>query len=93
MSYSIDARQIQGQLAALPLATRVTIELRLKEVARFAGLNPPPSPLFLMMEGLDPVSIFRFEVHGVRVSYEFDVEAQVVRARRASWIRQIRQVA
>lgn len=93
MSYSIDARHIQPQLEALPLATRVTIELKLKDVARFAGLNPPPSPIFLMLEGLDPISIFRFEVHGVRVSYEVDVDAQVVRATRAAWASQVRRVA
>lgn len=93
MSYSIDARSVQAQLEALPLAMRVTIELKLKEVARFAGLNSLPSPIFLMLEGIDSVTIFRFEVHGLRVTYEFDADVQVVRATRICRVKQTRQVA
>ena len=93
MSYSIDARRVGPQLLALPAATRIAVELKLKEVARFAALTPPPSPVFLMLEGIDPMNIFRVEVEGVRVNYVVDAEGEVVRATSVSRISQALRVA
>src|SRR5256885_5204517 len=79
-AYEIDTRGVRGQLDALPLAVRMQVEVRLSQIAQFAGLTPPPSAMFLRLEGIDPESVFRFEIAGLRVNYEVDTDGRVVRA-------------
>jgi len=82
MAYDVDLRLVSKALEALPAAARLEIELKLRSVAKFADLTPPPSVAFLLLEGIDPASVFRFEVAGYRVRYEVDADAKVVRVMR-----------
>lgn len=90
MAFSIDLRAVETQLEQLAPATRIAIRLSLEEVARFAGLSPPPSPVFLLLEGIDPTTVFRVEVHGLRVGYEFDLDASVLRVTRIGKVARLR---
>jgi mRNA-degrading endonuclease RelE of RelBE toxin-antitoxin system len=84
VAYEVDVRAVQGELEKLPSTMRLSIELKLRSIARFAELTPPPDPTFLLLEGIDPATVFRFEIYGYRLSYEVDIPGQVVRALRLS---------
>jgi hypothetical protein len=78
--YAVDLRSVRHELAAVPVSARLQIELKLAQIAQFAGLTPPPSPTFLRLQGIDPAEVFRFESGGYRVHYEVDVDGLTVRA-------------
>ena len=82
MAYEVDTRAVSWELERLTPAVRVTIELKLKSVAKFAELTPPPSIEFLLLEGIDPATVFRFDLGGLRVRYEIDPDAKVLRVLR-----------
>ena len=82
MAYAVDLRLVSRTLEALPASARLQIELKLRQVAKFADLTPPPSAAFLLLEGIDPATVFRFDLAGFRVRYEIDGDASVVRVMR-----------
>lgn len=82
MGYEVDQRAVAQALSSLPTSVRLQIELKLRAVAKFADLTPPPSVAFLLLWGIDPAAVFRFEVAGYRVDYEVDPDAPVLRATR-----------
>jgi hypothetical protein len=74
--YSINARSIQQDLEALPLAIRLTIGQKLKELARTASTRPNQSVMALLFSG----DAGWFEVGDIRVRYVVDPRACEVRA-------------
>src|SRR5207244_4516202 len=73
--YVVDVRPVRSALEALPMGLRLQVEVKLSQIAQFANLTPPPSPMFLRLEGIDPEAVFRFEVGGIRVNFDVDVDA------------------
>jgi mRNA-degrading endonuclease RelE of RelBE toxin-antitoxin system len=82
MAYEVDSRVVAQVLESMPTSARLQVELKLRAVAKFADLTPPPSMAFLLFWGIDPSTVFRFEVAGYRVDYEVDPDALVVRVMR-----------
>jgi mRNA-degrading endonuclease RelE of RelBE toxin-antitoxin system len=79
MAYHLDLSAVAAALKALSPGLRAQLELKLATVARFAELTPPPSSSFLRREGIDPETVFRFEVGGYWVRYEVEPEAKLLR--------------
>ncbi len=84
MAFDVDVRLVESELEALPTPVRLQLELKLKSLAKFAELTPPPAPAFLLLEGIDPATVFRFDLAGYRVRYEVDPDGRVLRALRIS---------